>query len=77
MSTRVDAGWLVVGYSGADLVPCYIATGTRAPGEWRPAFKSWRGSERVLQVRPPAGAGPVKVWTQIGGVVTSAGTVTL
>lgn len=78
MSPRIDGGWLVVGpYTGADLAPCYIALGSRGPGQWRPAFKSWRGRERVLQVRPPAGSGQVKVWTKIDGVVALVGTVKL
>lgn len=77
MSARLENGWLMVPYAGADLAPCFIATGTRGPGEWLPAFKSWRGAERVLQVRPPATSGPVRVWVKISGVVSTAGSVTL
>lgn len=77
MTARIDGGRIVVPYSGPDLAPCFIAVGTRGPGEWLPAFKSWRGRERVLQVRPPAGSGPVRVWVKISGAVTAAGSVTL
>lgn len=78
MSPRIDGGWLVVGpYAGADLAQCFIAAGNRDPGQWRPAFKSWRGRERVLQVRPPVFTGQVKVWTKIDGTVALAGTVKL
>ena len=77
MTARLDAGWLTVPYGGPALAPCYIAVGGRGPSEWRPAFKAWRGQQRVLQVRPPAGSGPVRVWVKISGVVTAAGQVTL
>lgn len=76
MSARLDGGWIVVPYDGPALAPCFIATGTRGPGEWQPAFKAWRGGQRVLQVRPPS-AGPVRVWVKISGVVSAAGSVTL
>lgn len=77
MTARIDGGRIVVPYAGADLAPCFIAVGTRGPGEWQPAFKSWRGAERVLQVRPPAGSGAVRVWVKIAGAVSAAGSVTL
>jgi hypothetical protein len=77
MTARLDGGWLVVPYAGPALAPCHIATGTRGPGEWQPAFKAVRGGQRVLQVRPPASSGPVRVWVKISGAVTAAGQVTL
>lgn len=63
MTARIVDGWLVVPYSGPELVPVAILIG----GDRCPAFLDWHGGERVAKIRPPTGVrGVCRVEVQTG-----------
>jgi hypothetical protein len=75
---RVKNGWLMVSYTGAELSRVEMATGDREYGEWKSAFLSWDGRDRVAMIRPPQGTGrALKVWLRIDNVAEMVGSVRL
>ena len=75
---RIKNGWLMVPYRGEDLSRVEIATGEREYGDWRGAFLSWDGRERVAMIRPPqTKARSLKVWLRVDQVAEMVGTVRL
>lgn len=73
MTARMRNGWLLVDYSGPELVLIEIGTGT---GEtiWKPAYLDWVDGQRVAKIRPPV-TGTTPVWLRCRDVVTRVGRV--
>lgn len=80
MSARISDGWLVVDYSGPELVLIELGTGTASPENYRPAFLDYEGDSRVAKVLLPPSAfstPTATVWLRVRGTESRVGRITL